>query len=102
MKKLIALLLALVMVFALAACGGEGETTTTEPPADDTTPVDDTTPPEVESVTLNIGYMNNYGSLWSPGRRPEPRLFRGAGHHPRAHQLRQRPQHHRRHGERHR
>ena len=68
MKKLIALLLALVMVFALAACGGEGETTTTEPPADDTTPVDDTTPPEepsAESVTLNIGYMNNYGSLWA-------------------------------------
>ena len=68
MKKLIALLLALVMVFALAACGGEGETTTTEPPADDTTPVDDTTPPEepeVEPVTLNIGYMNNYGSLWA-------------------------------------
>ena len=68
MKKLIALLLALVMVFALAACGGEGETTTTEPPADDTTPVDDTTPPEepsAEPVTLNIGYMNNYGSLWA-------------------------------------
>ena len=69
MKKLIALLLALVMVFALAACGGEGETTTTEPPADDTTtPVDDTTTPEepsAEPVTLNIGYMNNYGSLWA-------------------------------------
>ena len=68
MKKLIALLLVLVMVFALAACGGEGETTTTEPPADDTTPVDDTTPPEepsAEPVTLNIGYMNNYGSLWA-------------------------------------
>ena len=69
MKKLIALLLALVMVFALAACGGEGETTTTEPPADDTTtPADDTTTPEapeVEPVTLNIGYMNNYGSLWA-------------------------------------
>ena len=41
MKKLLALLLALVMVFALAACGGEGETTTTEPPADDTTTPDD-------------------------------------------------------------
>ena len=41
MKKLLALLLALVMVFALAACGGEGETTTTEPPADDTTAPDD-------------------------------------------------------------
>ena len=68
MKKLIALLLALVMVFALAACGGEGETTTTEPPADDPPPVDDTTPPEepsAEPVTLNIGYMNNYGSLWA-------------------------------------
>ena len=41
MKKFLALLLALVMVFALAACGGEGETTTTEPPADDTTAPDD-------------------------------------------------------------
>ena len=41
MKKLLALLLALVMVFALAACGGEGESTTTEPPADDTTTPDD-------------------------------------------------------------
>ena len=68
MKKLIALLLALVMVFALAACGGEGETTTTEPPADDTTPGADPTPPaepSAEPVTLNIGYMNNYGSLWA-------------------------------------
>ena len=32
MKKILALLLALVMVFALAACGGEGGTTTSADP----------------------------------------------------------------------
>ena len=36
MKKLLALILALVMVFALAACGSE-DTTTSEPPAEETT-----------------------------------------------------------------
>ena len=68
MKKLIALLLALVMVFALAACGEEpapAESTPAEPaestPAE-TTPAEE---PSVEPVTLNIGYMNNYGSLWA-------------------------------------
>ena len=50
MKKFLALMLSLVMALSLAACGGETSTET------------ETT---VEPVTLNIGYMNNYGSLWS-------------------------------------
>ena len=45
MKKLIALLLALVMVFALAACGPKA--------------------PETENVTLRIAYMPNWGALWA-------------------------------------
>lgn len=65
MKKLLALLLALVMVFALAACGSGESTPTTDPNAGaSTTPSGDDTP-TVEPVTINIGYMNNYGSLWS-------------------------------------
>ena len=44
MKKILALLLALVLVFALAACG-EASTDTSNPPADDSTvseaPADD-------------------------------------------------------------
>ncbi len=43
MKKLIALLLALVMVFALCACG----------------------PKAPKGITLRIGYMPNYASLWA-------------------------------------
>ena len=47
MKKLIAMLLALVMVLSLAACG--------KTPA----------PVETEAVTLNVAYMANWGSLWA-------------------------------------
>ena len=47
MKKLIAMLLALVMVLSLAACG--------KTPA----------PVETETVTLNVAYMANWGSLWA-------------------------------------
>ena len=53
MKKFLALLLALVMVFALAACGGEGETTTTEPPADDTT-----APEDGNTAAGSVYYLN--------------------------------------------
>ena len=65
-KKLLALLLALSMVFALAACGGG----TTESPAPESeapaaeTPAEET-PAAVEPVTLNVAYMPNYGSLWA-------------------------------------
>ena len=68
MKKLLALMLALVMVFALAACGDSGEATapptpaTTEPAADTTDPSAET---PLEPITIKVGYMNNYGSLWS-------------------------------------
>lgn len=68
MKKLLALMLALVMVFALAACGDSGETTATPTPAA-TEPAADTTDPSAETplepITIKVGYMNNYGSLWS-------------------------------------
>ena len=68
MKKLLALMLALVMVFALAACGDSGEATATPTPAT-TEPAADTTDPSAETplepITIKVGYMNNYGSLWS-------------------------------------
>ncbi len=60
MKKFLALMLSLVMALSLAACGGE---TSTDETTDDTTTTETET--TVEPVTLNIGYMNNYGSLWS-------------------------------------
>ena len=49
MKKLIAMLLALVLVLGLAACGAS-----TAPEA-----------PKTEEVTLNVAYMANWGSLWA-------------------------------------
>ena len=68
MKKLLALMLALVMVFALAAWGASGEATATPTPAA-TEPAADTTDPSAETplepITIKVGYMNNYGSLWS-------------------------------------
>ena len=71
MKKLIALLLALVMVLSLAACGTTAEPT--EPAAAPTdapeAPVEggEETPeePAVEPVTLNVAYMPNWGALWA-------------------------------------
>jgi len=48
MKKLTSLLLALVMVMSLAACGNSAGQTSKAP----------------EPITLRIGYMPNYASLW--------------------------------------
>ena len=67
LRKVTALFLSVaVLGGALAACGGGTESTPT--PAG-TTPVEETTPAEstapTETVTLNIGYMPNYGSLWA-------------------------------------
>ena len=69
MKKLIALLLALVMVLSLAACGAKdpAPAPTNAPQAE--TPKDDAvvdpTEAPVETVKLNVAYMPNYASLWS-------------------------------------
>lgn len=68
-KKLIALLLALVMVFALAACGDSGSQNSGSPaPSESTQPSEDAQPsesaPAAEPITLRIGYMPNYASLW--------------------------------------
>ncbi|MBD5160600.1 MAG: ABC transporter substrate-binding protein [Oscillibacter sp.] len=75
MKKLTALLLALVMVLALAACGGNNdgnknntpsEPAKTDAPAEPAKTDEPAAPaePTVEPITLRIGYMPNYASLW--------------------------------------
>ena len=85
-KKLIALLLALVMVMSLAACGGSNagndsgssqpansqtdtnDSQTKDEPADsgDTEPADaEEEEPAAEPITLRIGYMPNYASMWA-------------------------------------
>ncbi len=65
MKKYLALLLALVMVFALAACGGEGDTPATDAPASDApasdVPASDvpaTDAPAAELVTVEPGKLH--------------------------------------------
>ena len=72
MKKLIAMLLALVMVMSLAACGASAPAVTEAPKAEEPkveAPVEETPAepeaPAVEPVTLNIAYMANWGSLWA-------------------------------------
>ena len=63
MKKIIAMILALVMVLSLAACGEKA-------PADNG---------GEETIKLNIGYMPNYGSLWSVTTAIEKGYFKDAG-----------------------
>ena len=71
MKKLIAMLLALVMVLSLAACGASEPAPTEAPkaeaPAAPAAPEAPAEPeaPAVEPVTLNVAYMANWGSLWA-------------------------------------
>lgn len=66
MKKLIALLLALVMVLSLAACGEKQEAPTeTKAAAAPTEAAAVETEPVVETVKLNVAFMPNYASLWS-------------------------------------
>ena len=57
MKKLLSLVLAVVMVFGLVACGGNGsETKPTE-----------TTPPAVEAPTYTLNYYTEaLGTVWNP------------------------------------
>ncbi|MDD6160147.1 MAG: ABC transporter substrate-binding protein [Oscillospiraceae bacterium] len=69
MKKITALLLALMMAFGLVACGNK-----TPAPAPSASPSASNSPapsaepsnePTVEPVTLNIAYMPNWGALWA-------------------------------------
>ena len=68
MKKITALLLAIAMVLSLAACGGGGAATTPAPsestPAESNQPAETAGTEAVEPITLRIGYMPNYASLW--------------------------------------
>ena len=60
MKKLIALLLACVMVLGLAACGSK-PAETTAPAADGTTPAEST--PAVSGVEYKIAMITDYGDI---------------------------------------
>ena len=78
MKKILALLLALCMIFALAACGEtqteekteepetettEPETETTEPETETTEPETETTEPETEESDIRVAMITDYGDI---------------------------------------
>ena len=75
MKKILALLVCVLMLGSLVVgCSTPAaETPATEAPAEEAAPAEDAAeaPAEeaaeepVETVSLNVGYMPNYGSLWS-------------------------------------
>ena len=78
MKKFLAMLLTVAMLGgALAACGG-GETTST-PSGNTGTPAGNTETPTVETVDINVGYMPNYGGLWSLMTAKEKGFFEEEG-----------------------
>ena len=78
MKKFLAMLLTVVMLGgALAACGG-GETTST-PSGNTGTPAGNSETPTVETVNINVGYMPNYGGLWSLMTAKEKGFFEEEG-----------------------
>ena len=88
LKKILALLLAAVMVCGmLAGCGPKETSNPSNPPESqpvetkepDPTKEPDSTDTPVEPVTLNIGYMNNYGSLWSVMTAKEKGYFEEEG-----------------------
>ena len=65
-KRILALTLALAMVFGLAACGSKAEETTAAGEA-------------TETITLNVAYMPNYGSLWAVTTAMEKGYFEEEG-----------------------
>ena len=77
-KKFLAMLLAVAMLGgALAACGG-GETAST-PSGNTGTPAGNSETPTVETVNINVGYMPNYGGLWSLMTAKEKGFFEEEG-----------------------
>lgn len=77
-KKFLAMLLAVAMLGgALAACGG-GETAST-PSGNTGTPAGNSETPTVETVDINVGYMPNYGGLWSLMTAKEKGFFEEEG-----------------------
>ncbi len=59
MKKLLSLVLAVVMVFGLVACGGNGGT--------ETNPAETTTPPVAEAAEYTLNYYTEaLGTVWNP------------------------------------
>ena len=77
-KKFLAMLLAVAMLGgALAACGG-GDTTST-PSGNTGTPAGNSETPTVETVDINVGYMPNYGGLWSLMTAKEKGFFEEEG-----------------------
>lgn len=78
MKKFLAMLLTVAMLGgALAACGG-GETAST-PSGNTGTPAGNSETPSVETVNINVGYMPNYGGLWSLMTAKEKGFFEEEG-----------------------
>ena len=78
MKKFLAMLLTVAMLGgALAACGG-GDTTST-PSGNTGTPAGNSETPTVETVDINVGYMPNYGGLWSLMTAKEKGFFEEEG-----------------------
>lgn len=63
MKKTLALLLALVMVFALAACGQSGATTTAAPTEAPETGTPETTAPATEAPIGLIAFCSDVGTI---------------------------------------
>ncbi len=77
-KKFLAMLLTVAMLGgALAACGG-GDTTST-PSGNTGTPAGNSETPTVETVDINVGYMPNYGGLWSLMTAKEKGFFEEEG-----------------------
>ena len=77
-KKFLAMLLTVAMLGgALAACGG-GETAST-PSGNTGTPAGNSEAPTVETVDINVGYMPNYGGLWSLMTAKEKGFFEEEG-----------------------
>lgn len=76
-KKFLAMLLTVAMLGgALAACGGE---TASTPSGNTGTPAGNSETPSVETVNINVGYMPNYGGLWSLMTAKEKGFFEEEG-----------------------